>query len=290
MKNLLNKRKVIVKIVCVLAAGLIVLGAIYGIRHAMRRNEINEMEHPQIVVFGDSIWGLVKDETGIAAYLEKELDATVYNCAIPGTSAALRSNLYPEADEETKEIISTCDAQSLYTITEQLGTTDERLVDLETAALLEPINWKEVDYVLFAYGLNDYFSAVPREGEDPMDEFTYAGAMRNSIEAIQQFCPNAQIVLLSQTYCQGYSYGKVDSESDYKDYGAGTGPDYVATLQMVAEEYNLMFINNYEEMGINIHNGPKYLSDATHLTEVGRKKYAKITADYILNDYKNRSN
>ena len=42
----------------------------------------------QVLVLGDSIWDLVRDDTGVAALLEKELgNAVVYNLAIKGTQA-----------------------------------------------------------------------------------------------------------------------------------------------------------------------------------------------------------
>lgn len=92
-------------------------------------------------------------------------------------------------------------------------------------------------------------------------------------------------MILSSTYCQVYSYGKVKYESHTMDYGGGNGPDYVATAQKVAAEYGLPFVNNYDKMHINIRNGLKYLSDAVHFTPKGREKYASILCDAILEEY-----
>ena len=152
------------------------------------------------------------------------------------------------------------------------------------ASILEE-ELEQADYFVVAYGLNDYFTEIPRHSEDPYDTYTYAGALRTAVTKLREINPTAKILLLSQTYCQGYAYGKVDSESDYKDYGGGTGPDYVATMELVAEEMDCIFVNNYKDMGINIHNGPKYLSDATHLTAYGRRKYAHNLVKYLLEDY-----
>lgn len=45
----------------------------------------------------------------------------------------------------------------------------------------------------------------------------------------------------------------------------------------------------YEELPMNKWNGKMYLDDATHLNVKGRKQYAKVISEYILEDYKERN-
>lgn len=243
-----------------------------------RETAIAERGPVSIVVLGDSIWDLVRDDTGIAARLADELSATVYNLAVSGTSAAFRSG----GEEPDK-----WNGETLCRLVQEITGTGEAVIPAEEEAheLIRQIDYNKVDYFIIAYGLNDYFEAIPIEGADPFDTNTYGGALRSAVVLLQEAYPDAEIVLVSQTYCQGYSYGKIDSDSNTKDYGGGFAPAYVETAERVAEEYNLIFVNNYKKMGIHRYNGPKYLADATHLTEYGRDKYAGIIANYLIEDY-----
>lgn len=262
----------------IIAAAMVILG-INIWKDREKKELISERGPVTIVCLGDSIWDICRDETGIAAILEKELDARVYNCAIMGTTAALVNREEEEAE---------WNAKSLYSIGRDVAGIEKAPLpeeDLERTQLRK-IDFSGVDYFLIAYGLNDYFSAVPRNTEDKYDPYSYGGVLRSTIELLKDTYPQSRILILSQTYCQGYSYGKVDTESDWKDYGGGTGPDYVAAAKAAAEEYGVIFVDNYKDMGINIRNGAAYLSDATHLTEKGRLKYAKNLAGYLLRDYK----
>lgn len=252
--------------------------SIWAAKQIRSKNAIAERGEVSIVVLGDSIWDLVRDDTGIAARLSDKLGAKVYNLAISGTSAAFRR----EGEELEK-----WNGETLCRLVEQITGRGEACIEEteEAFSLIQEIDYEKIDYFIIAYGLNDYFEAIPTQGPDDMDSYTYAGALRNAVSMLKEAYPQAKIVLISQTYCQGYSYGKIASDSDTKDYGSGVGPDYVAVAEKVAEEYGAIFINNYERMGINRRNGPKYLSDATHLTEKGRDKYAGIVADCLIADY-----
>lgn len=271
-------RRILKAVAVILLLALLVTGIFVLFRKHKKERLISERGEVQIVVLGDSIWDICRDETGIAAVLEQELvSARVINCAIMGTSAAIRSNQEGETQEETDE----WNRKSLI----GLLKSEEREKLLAQQAGVEELSLEEADYIVIAYGLNDYFCAVPRQTQDAYDICSYSGALRTAVRMLREDYPKARICILSQTYCQGYSYGKVDSESDYKDYGGGNGPEYVAAAEAAARELGCIFVNNYEEMGINIHNGPKYLSDATHLTAYGREKYAKILAACLLEDY-----
>lgn len=247
---------------CVLA----VLGAQKLYRAWVKREAAERRGKVEILVLGDSIWDLERGETGIAALLERELgNATVYNCAVKGSRAS--------ADE-----------YGFYAMAEHIAGKKQIVFPEDAAAgrILERVDLLNVDYILVAYGLNDYFSAVKRGNpEDCYDVSTYEGALCSSIELLQKSCPEAEFVILSPTYCQGYSYGQVIHESTSYDYGAGTGADYAASAKRIAKAYGYPFIDHYEELGISIHNGAAYLEDATHLTEKGRRAYAENLAAHL---------
>lgn len=278
-------KKIKIRIFIILLGVFAFLTALIGIICYIKQQDkealIQNRGSVRIVVLADSIWDIARDETGIAFLLEEELEnAVVYNCGIMGTTAALK----PLKDEDIAE----GEVWNALSLTGLLRD-QEAIVSLVQEEQLTEVPIKEADYFIIAYGLNDYFSAVPRETEEKYDLYSYAGALRNAIEFLQNENKEATILLLSQTYSQGYSYGKVDTESDWKDWGGGTGPDYVYTAEKVANEYGCIFVNNYEDLGINLHNGLKYLSDAVHLTPYGREKYAENLAKYLLQDYEEQN-
>lgn len=238
---------------------------------------VKENEGNTIVCFGDSIWDVSRDETGIAYLLGEKLNANVINMCISGTSAAKRG---PE--EENMDAICFVEVVDVITGGSGNGYLDEQNERIG----LYGVDYSEVDLFLIAYGLNDYFCALERENADPYDVNTYAGALRYGIKKIQEAYPDAEIMILSSTYCQLYSYGKVKADSHELDYGGGTGRDYVSTAQKVAEELGVGFSDNYNTMYINRYNGPKYLRDGTHFTEKGREVYVGIVADSIIEQYK----
>lgn len=230
----------------------------------------------QILVLGDSIWDLVRDDTGVAALLEKELgNAVVYNLAIKGTQAT------DTGAEDT----------SLIAMTEYITGKRECALpdDVEAKKMLPDVPYEEMDYVILAYGLNDYFAGVKQKNpNDYYDVTTYSGALCSGVMALQEVCPDAVFVIVSPTYCQGYSYGQVIHESTSHDFGGGTLIDYTASAKATSASFNAIFVNSYDDMNITIHNGEKYLIDATHLTEYGRKKYAENVANYIAEHERQR--
>lgn len=275
-------RNKIIRIVKPLVIILGIIFVLYGIARAWKAyadyRVIDRNRGKTIVCFGDSIWDLDRDETGIAYLLSEKLDANVVNMCIGGTGAAKRGVEEPLDQLSFVDVIDGITggerSDSLEKQNERIGICD--------------YDYSQADYFLIAYGLNDYFCGVERENQDPYDVHTYAGALRTGIEKLQAAYPDAEIMILSSTYHQLYSYGKVKAESHELDYGGGNGREYVATAKKVAEEYGLGFSNNYDTIHINVYNGTKYLRDATHFTEKGRKAYAKVVADAIIEDYKRR--
>ena len=272
-------KKEFIRVFILLAGTALCVCAVLGLRKLVaernKRQAVKARGEVEILVLGDSIWDLERGESGIAALLEKELgNAAVYNCAVKGSRAAK-------------------DDYGLYAMAEYIAGKRDIVfpADAKAAEILENADVSEVDYIFIAYGLNDYFAAVKRKNpDDCYDAETYEGALCASIEMLRESCPEAEFVILSPTYCQGYSYGQVVHESTTYDYGAGTGDDYAASAGRIAEAYGYLFVDNYEELGISIHNGAAYLEDATHLTEKGRRAYAENLADHLVRQWQESGN
>ena len=249
------------KIFSIIGVGVLILAIVGIIGLAMGKSykASNELSGKSIVCLGDSIWGLCQDETGIASIVEKMTGATVFNWAIPGSTASKTDDLSSE--------------KSLMEIVEGLKENKEEAKVISNA-----------DYLIIAYGLNDYFKGIPAEGEE-----SYKSYLSDAVEFFKEQYPDLQIVLIGQTYCQFYSYGIVEDDSDTKNFGGGNGTDYVEATQNVAKEKEVLFVNMYDELPMDEWNGKLYLEDATHLNENGRRKYAKVVSEYILEDYKERN-
>ena len=245
-------------------------------------------EPMKVLVLGDSIWDLERGDTGIASLLEEELShrIEVYNLAIKGSRSAAIKECLDGNGAFTPEMQRENDI-CLYSMVQYL--TDERPCDIpsEYAAseLSSDVDLEEMDYVILAYGLNDYFGAVRQKNlSDGFDPTTYAGSMCLAIKRMQEINPELKFIVVSPTYCQGYSYGQVIHESTSHDYGSGTGYDYAMTAKEVAASFYAVFVDNYDGLDISIHNGAEYLIDATHLSEKGRRAYAANLAGYFVED------
>ncbi|MCD7739006.1 MAG: SGNH/GDSL hydrolase family protein [Lachnospiraceae bacterium] len=269
------------KLVPVLLTILILVGLIYevsvpvqsGYYQYLKNKGAAYAEGIKIGVLGDSIWGNVKDETGIAAIIEQELGVEIYNCAIGGTQAS-----YSGWSDEKPD-------QSLMVITDQVIYGKAPYEDSSVDQSYLETDWQEMDYIFFSYGLNDYFAGVASRGEDPYATNTYAGAIRTALEAWREYAPQAIFVLCAQNFSQLYSYGKVVDDSDTLDYGGGTGLEYVEALCQIAQEYeNVIFINIYDDVHIDMSNCTLMLEDGTHFTAYGREIYAKNVVKYLAKD------
>ena len=227
------------------------------------------LKDKEIVCLGDSIWGLVNDETGLASLVEEMTGAKVVNYAIPGTTASEVSDMKEDSPLKDKSLV--------------------QIIESIEADYAQKESFENADYLIIAYGLNDYFMGVPIETEYDNDVKTYKGALNYAVEYFQGKYPDLKIILIGQTYCQFYAYGVVEKDSDTHNFGGGVGMDYVKAVEEVAKANNLIFINQYEELPIHKWNGTLYLEDATHLNEKGRIEYAKVVSKYILKDYKERN-
>lgn len=246
----------------------------------MSENAIaEEKERKQIVVFGDSIWDSSRDETGIAARLSDYMNADVYNCSIGGTRASLK-------DGESSDNYEKWDSTSLSGLVNvAVGKVDPEifLEGYPAGGVIRNIDFSKTDYFIIAYGLNDYFSGaiLNVEGGREWDAHGYGGALRYAIDELNGKFPDAQILLISPTYCQFWKDGVMYTDSNMKDFGGGPLTIYANVCRNVAENENTLYIDAYTKMGINIYTAEDYLEDGIHLTAAGRELYAKAVSSCL---------
>ncbi len=228
--------------------------------------EGNEEEETIIAVFGDSIWDSARGQDGISEQLAQMLGARVYNCAIGGSAAAV-----VKESTNVLEGWSSWSLNGLMYAAKGEVSPDSFLTQTPAYEPIKAVDFNEVDYLVIAYGLNDFFSRVQIYPEDMYDMNTYVGALRHGVVKMQEAYPEMKIILIGPTYCEAYADPNVDSLEMYAEAAA-----------MVADEYDTYFMDMYHNMGINGENMDQYLEDGIHLNAEGRKIYAEDVAQLIL--------
>lgn len=245
-------------------------------------------ENFRIVCLGDSIIGNERDETSVTAVMESILGEPVANGAFGGTCASLsntehRTTFY----EDSLNLTMIADSIAYDDFSVQLYdiTSNNFKLDYFRPALeeLAKVNFDEVDIIFIEHGINDYSAGRPIDNkENSLDIYTYAGALRYSIEKIKSAYPDVQIVLVTPLYCYFQVDGERGPDSEIADFGQGPLINYVEAEFEVAKEYGIPVVDNFHNLGINSDNIEEYAIDGIHLNEKGRYLLANALAEYVI--------
>lgn len=218
----------------------------------------------QIVVFGDSIWNDGRGKDGISELVMEQKDVYIYNCAIGGTTAAV----YNESTQWDSWTSNSFNGM-VYIVNDTISE-DQLIPNEEANAVFKQIDFNQIDYVIIAYGLNDYFSDVPIYPKDYYDLTSYVGALRHGIHKIREKYPHIKFVIASPTYCEWFK-----GERQF-DLGA-----YTEAARSVSEEMGTDFIDMYHAFGKTPEEKLQYLEDGIHLTAEGRWLYSRSIIDFL---------
>lgn len=239
----------------------------------------------QVVVFGDSVMGQTRDETSIPHQLAGLLDKTVFNAALGGTCMG-------RSDEEQR-MGFTKDCLSMVGLAEAIAARDfgvqqtarirENATEYfnDTIDEMENIDYDSVELFLIACGVNDYHHPIPIYAEDnPYDEYTFTGALRNVIKELQQACPDARIVLITPTYTW---YTTRNLTCEEYNTGGGLLEEYVEAELAVAKELGIEIIDLYHDVYPHEtwEDWQLYTLDGLHPNEAGRTLLAETIASYL---------
>ncbi len=244
-------------------------------------------QQPEIVVFGDSICGQVRDETSVPARLQELLGRRVYNAAMGGTAMA------QQKDGRRQDDIGNC--FSMIELAKAVEAGDfgvqrsvlvrERIVEYfpEVIEGLAEVDFSQVDTVLLEYGINDYHGVTRiQDPEDPYDAYTFLGALRTAVESLRRVNPRLRIVLVTPTYAW-YVHSEERRTYEETDLGEGTLNDYVNAVIQAAEELDVEVIDVYHALypHENWEDWELYTIDGVHPNEAGRRRLAEYIADAL---------
>lgn len=276
---------------CKILYGAVILGfflCFFFLPFGRRKPE--EKQTVQIVFFGDSSYGNIRDESAIPEQVGRLLGKTVFNAAFGGTCAG-RQDRGQRLDRSEDSLSLAALAKAV--CVEDFGvqqtirpTQDITWYFTSTVDDLQNVDFAAVEMVFIGHGLNDYYSGIPLENEkDPMDEYSFAGALRSSLSALKRVNPSARIVLLTPTY-SWLAAGRQTCE-EY-DGGGGLLEAYVEKEIQVAGEMGVEVIDLYHDFfpHESWEDWSLYTMDGLHPNEVGRARIAEKIADYLEGEIK----
>lgn len=230
----------------------------------------------KIVVFGDSLIGLTRDQTSVPAYAAAYTGAKVYNVGFGGCRMAKHpSNGYA--------------AFSMWALADAVATGNYATQEAQAPSgsdyfasqldVLKSIDFTSVDAIVIHYGTNDFAANVPLDdAANPVSTDTVCGALRYSIKKLLTAFPKIKIFISLPLY---RTWNGVGAET-YKNSLEKTLPEYDSAMKMAAEEYNLPTIDGHKRLGINAINAGAYLSDGTHLNDFGRRQFGELIGGYLI--------
>lgn len=206
------------------------------------------------VMLGDSIFGNYTDSTSIPKVMSSYGGMEVINCGYGGLCMTAVDDA--QSVQDVLDALVTGDSSKLPEVPAKQGVTTVQ-------KLLQQQNDKSVTFFL-SYGINDYIGGRKLlSDEDPMDIHSYAGSLCTAIERLQDFRPDAKIVLCTPTGIETFEGGTLDQSA--KGYIL---QDYRDMVLAIGQEYDLQVLDLYDILPFGKVAG--VLSDGVHPNENGR--------------------
>ena len=149
------------------------------------------------------------------------------------------------------------------------------------------LNWSTVDYVVIAFGTNDFTGATPLGSTYTADATgsTYIGATCYAIEQIQAAYPKIQIMLIGMPFRLKSPFTDPNLNSDLSPDAEGKYlVDYENALVEIGKKYHVPVFEFNKKSGINVMTYPIYYSDGLHPNSTGVTHWVKKIKAFLLNN------
>lgn len=230
----------------------------------------------KVVVFGDSIIGMTRDQTSVPAYAAAYTGATTYNVGFGGC----RMSVHPTNGYAAFSMWALADAVSTgnYTTQDAQASSGSDYFP-EQLALLKSIDFSAVDMIVIHYGTNDFAANVAIDNAaDDDDTATLCGALRYSLRKLQTAYPKIRIFVSVPIYRK---WDNVGAET-YTNSNGKKLWNFCIALAGVADEFNCPVIDGYKALGINTINDAAFSSDGTHLNDYGRQAFGECIGGNLI--------
>ncbi|MDO4333630.1 MAG: hypothetical protein Q4C58_13220 [Eubacteriales bacterium] len=217
-----------------------------------------------------------RTENGLAALIEKESGAVIYNCAFPGSTIAMKNAEYNSNYP--------LDGLSLYWSAAALCNQNFDLMEAvvrdlnsesanEALKTIKSVDLTKVDALVIMYDLQDYMGRrIVYDENNHRNLNTVYGALNATIQLFQEEYPYIRIYMLSPTYGTFTEGDGTTYDCDRDDLGNGTLVDYINWELEACRSNGITFIDNY--YGAVSMDHPDCLTDGFHLNQEGRQRVA----------------
>lgn len=237
----------------------------------------------KVICLGDSI----TENGDYPVRLATLTGATVTNCGFGGSRLAFSTGDYAYLSfHKLADYISTGDYTELTDACARLAGSPTFDDNIAIAARLAAVDWATVDYIVAAYGTNDYGSPdVPIGTTTDTTGATFKGAINYAVNKICTAYPNIKILFVSPIWRSRYNSGDGNDSDVYVNSRGNYLLDFVDAMKEMAALNKMPCVDMYRTSGINKYNGATLLSDGLHpVTGVGYQRIAeKIAAGLVAN-------
>lgn len=242
-----------------------------------------------ILFLGDDIFTYGDNAQSIPNQVAAATDATVYNCAFPGSTLSLSGPAFTE---------SNCnDVFSFYMLSLCINANDFSFIDYYKASAgiydssfestieqLKSVDFNKIDVIFLGYGTYDYLNGhMTTDVTNPIAANAVTGSLNAGISAIQQLYPHIRFVLMSPTFCYYDEGDGTLTQADIRRVGSTneTLGGYIVAMKAMCVELNISFLDNYFGIPLNAETAQQYLADAIHVNDDCRKLIADKVINYI---------
>lgn len=252
-----------------------------------RVNHSNEIG----VFFGDSIMygiGVLNYSGGMIDcnapdYASRILGSKIYNAGLGGATLTRPST--PNGNNFCELVDAICgitnwdaiDARVENAVTENICYTNLRTLigDLKT------LDFNSVDFILIAYGTNDWTSGKPIGEDASTYDGEIVGALKYCINTLVSHFPQLKIYMVAPAYRWNKTSGIDSDEETHLDKNLR---EYADGIVHASNLLGIPCKNLYTDGMINKYNREKFLSDGVHRNKDGYKLLGEQYAKFIMSN------